>query len=177
MARRTLSTRYVYRGHVFNVRVDEAEGPTGRRTPRDVVEHPGAVVLVPVNAQGNVILVRQHRHAAGETLLELPAGTREPAEPPEETARRELQEETGYEAAELTPLGGFYSAPGFCTEYLHLFLARGLHQVGATPDADEEITIVPVPLSQIPDLIRRGEIRDAKSIAGLLRAIFLERVR
>ena len=175
--RRVLSTRYLYRGRVFNLREDEVEGPHGHPMARAVVEHPGAIVLVPVDAHGNVILVRQPRHAVGETLLELPVGTREPNETPEETARRELREETGYEAAELVPLGGFYSAPGFCNEYLHLCLARGLHLVGAAPEEDEEIAVVPIPLESVPDLVRRGEVRDAKSIAGLLRALYLEGVR
>lgn len=177
MAHRTLATRRVFRGRVISVRVDEIEGPRGQRHVREVVEHPGAVVLVPVDAYGNVILVRQPRHATGEVLLELPAGTLEPGEAPEKAARRELREETGCEAAELIPLGGFYSAPGFCTEYLWLFLARGLHLIGSAPEEDEEIEVVPTPLGRIPEMIRGGEITDAKSVAGLLRALYLEGVR
>lgn len=173
-----MTTRRVHAGRVFNLRVDEVEGSDGRRRVREVIEHPGAVVVVPLDGIGNVILVRQPRYAARETLLELPAGTLDHAgETLEEAARRELREETGYEAAEMSLVGGFYSAPGFCTEYLHLFVARGLHFVGAAPEEDEEISVVPTRVSEVAELVRRGEIKDAKSIAGLLRTIYVEGMR
>jgi ADP-ribose pyrophosphatase len=148
------------------------DGSTARRI---VLEHPGAVVIVPLDAQKNVLLVRQPRYAADrKDLLELPAGTREPGEEPIFTAHRELREETGFDAEDLIQLGGFYSAPGFCSEYLHLFVARNLFPAEADPDEDEFLSLEPTPLDRIPYLIRSGEIEDAKSIAGLLRAIYLE---
>ncbi|MDA1096707.1 MAG: NUDIX hydrolase [Chloroflexi bacterium] len=149
--------------------------PDGSEAIRVVVDHPGAVVIVPIDAAGNVLLVRQPRYAASrEALLELPAGTREPGETPHETAQRELREETGFAASEWKQLGGFFSAPGFCSEYLHLFMARNLGSAEASQDEDEFITIERTPLVRIPDLIRAGQIEDAKSIAGLLRVIYLE---
>ena len=149
--------------------------PDGSSAQRVVVEHPGAVVIVPLDGDGNVLLVRQPRYAADrKDLLELPAGTREPNEEPIMTARRELREETGFDAGELQELGGFYSAPGFCSEYLRLYLARNLAWVGSEPDEDEFVSLEPTPLKRVPQLIRSGQIEDAKSIAGLLWVIFLQ---
>ena len=172
---RRISRKPVYQGRVITMSEDQVELDDGGVVTWSTVQHPGAVVMVPVDDSGNVLLVRQPRLSAGETLLELPAGTREPDEAPEVTARRELQEEIGHDTADLSPLGGFYSAPGFCDEYLHLFIATGLRPVeGIAQDIDEDITVVPTPVTGIPDLIRRGEIKDAKSIAGLLRYLYLE---
>ena len=124
---RTLSSRELYAGRLLQLHEDRVEMPDGSTAERVVVEHPGAVVIVPLDGHGNVLLVRQPRYAANrKELLELPAGTREPNEEPEATARRELREETGFDTRDLIPLGGFYSAPGFCSEYLHLFVARDL---------------------------------------------------
>lgn len=149
--------------------------PDGSTAERLVVDHPGAIVIVPLDGHGNVLLVRQPRYAADrKELLELPAGTREPNEEPKVTARRELREETGFDTRDLIPLGGFYSAPGFCSEYLHLFVARDLFASKAEPDEDEFLSLEPTSVDEVPNLIRSGEIEDAKSIAGLLRVIFLE---
>ena len=117
--------------------------------------------------QGRVIMVKQYRHAAGEVLLELPAGTMERGEDPVATATRELQEETGFFPGELTAAGGFFSAPGFCTEFLHFFVARKLRAQRMQGDEDEEIEVVALPLDEVRRLIRIGQIKDAKSIAGL----------
>ena len=172
---KTLSSTEVYAGRVVRVHDDRVEMPDGSSAQRIVVEHPGAVVIVPLDGAGNVMLVRQPRYAADrKDLLELPAGTREPGEEPALTARRELREETGFEAGELDELGGFYSAPGFCSEYLHLYVARDLRPVGAEPDEDEFVSLEPTPLERIPELIRSGQIEDAKSIAGLLWVMFLQ---
>jgi len=149
--------------------------PDGSTAERVVVDHPGAIVIVPLDGHGNVLLVRQPRYAADrKELLELPAGTREPNEEPDVTARRELREETGFDTRDLIPLGGFYSAPGFCSEYLHLFVARDLFPSASEPDEDEFLSLEPTSLDEVSNLIRSGEIEDAKSIAGLLRVIFLE---
>ena len=118
-----IGSQEIYQGRVINLRVDEIEIKDGLNVRREVIEHPGAVVIVPVDRDGRVLWVRQHRYAAGRELLELPAGTLEHGETPETTARRELPEETGFAAGSWQKLGGFFSAPGFCSEYLHAFLA------------------------------------------------------
>ena len=170
-----LSRRAVYEGRIVTVYEDHMQLDGGREQMWTTIQHPGAVVMVPVDPDGNILLVRQPRPSARDVLLELPAGTREEGEEPDVTARRELQEEIAHDPGTMTPLGGFYSAPGFCDEFLHLFLATNLRPVeGVEPDADEEITVVPTPPSAVPDLIRSGEIRDAKSIAGLLRYLYME---
>jgi ADP-ribose pyrophosphatase len=135
---------------------------------REVIEHHGAVVIVATDEDKNVLLVSQFRHAAGRELLELPAGGIDPGETPEQTARREMQEETGYNPAKLESMGGFYSAPGYAAEFLHLFLATELLPSRLFAEDTEEIRLVRVPLKIAVEMIRKGEIEDAKSIAGLL---------
>jgi len=135
------------------------------------VEHSDCVAIVVVDEAENVILVRQHRSAAGEDLIEIPAGKVEPGESPLACAHRELREETGYLAKKVEALGGFYASPGYSTEYLHLYLATELEPVPETPDADEIMYVVRIPLASIPEMIASGEIRDAKTLVGLLRVI------
>jgi ADP-ribose pyrophosphatase len=165
---RTLSSRYVYKGHNIRLRVDDVVLPSGKETVREVIEHNGAVVIVAVDEEKNVLLVRQFRHAANKDLLEIPAGGIDPGETPEETARREMQEETGYIPAKLERLGGFYSAPGYASEYLYLFLATGLSPARLVAEDTEEIKLVRMPPGEAVELIHSGDIQDAKSIAGLL---------
>ena len=165
---RTLSSRYVYNGHNIRLRVDEVVLPSGKETVREVIEHNGAVAIVAVDIEQNILLVRQFRHAAGKELLEIPAGGIDPGETPAETARREMQEETGYVPNKLERMGGFYSAPGYASEYLHLFLATELMPARLMAEDTEEIKLVKMPLNDVVELIRNGEIQDAKSIAGLL---------
>jgi ADP-ribose pyrophosphatase len=165
---RTTDTELIYKGRIINLRLDTVELSTGRKTKREIVEHGGSVVIVAIAPEDNVILVRQFRKPVEQMLLELPAGTLEPGEEPQECARRELEEETGYLAEKWEHLGGFYSSPGFCTEYLYLFLATELRPGRPVTEA---IELVPIPLSRIPALIASGELCDAKSIAGLLRVI------
>lgn len=165
-----LRSATVHRGRLLTVRVDTVRLSSGRETAREVVVHPGAIALVPLLPDGRVILVRQWRHAAGRALLEIPAGTREPGEDPAATAARELTEETGYTAARLVPLGAFFTAPGFCTEEIHCFLALGLTAGTATPEDDEGITLDYLPLADTPAAIARGDLHDAKSIAALAMA-------
>ncbi len=168
---RTISTRRVYEGRILNLRVDSVELSGGRTSTREIIEHRGAVVIAALDGEENVLMVRQFRKPVEQELLELPAGTLESGEDPEACASRELQEETGFKADKLEKLGGFYSAPGFCTEYLHLFLATGLVASPLAGDDDEDIRVAPTPISQVPGLIASGEIRDAKSVAGLLRVL------
>ena len=165
----TISSQYVFQGRGVNVRVDKVVKASGRQTTREVVERTDAVVIVPIDAEGRVLLVRQHRHAVGQALLEVPAGVLNEGESAEDCARRELQEEVGFLPQNLTALGGFYSAPGFCSEYLHLFKATDLVPSRLYAEDTADIEVVPVSLSQIPDFIASGKIQDAKSVAGLLR--------
>lgn len=140
----------------------------GRETTREIVEHSDCVAIVAIDANDNVLLVNQFRKPAGRELLEIPAGGIDGDEDPETAVRREMQEETGYLPRKLKRLGGFYAAPGYCTEYLHLYLATDLTPSQLYAEDTESIKLVPVPLSQIPGLIESGSICDAKSIVGLL---------
>jgi ADP-ribose pyrophosphatase len=162
------SRSYVYRGRIIRLRVDTIELAKGRTTTREIVEHPGASVIVAVDDQGRVGMVRQYRSAIGRESLELPAGTREPPETPAECAARELGEELGVTAGRWYPLIEFYSSPGFCTELLSVFVATSIFPAPGEPEDDESIKREWIKLSAIPDLIARGALCDAKSIAGLL---------
>ena len=161
----------IYQGRLVSLRRDEVLLPSGRRTTREIVEHPDCVAVVAIDRENNVVLVRQFRTAAGQVLLEIPAGSIEPGEDTEECARRELEEETGYVAGEIKRIGGFYSSPGYSTEYLHLFLATDLKSGTARPDEDEIIQVVLLPLGRIRHFIVMGKVCDAKSIAGLLTVV------
>ena len=141
--------------------------PGGRETVREVVEHAACVVVVPVDSNGDVLLVRQYRYATGLSLLETPAGRVEPGESPDECAQRELQEEVGYAAGSLRSLGGFWMSPGFCTEYMHAYLALDLVPSRMEPDDDEDISVERVPLGDAGRLVRSGDIEDAKTISAL----------
>ncbi len=166
----TISSQRIYDGRVVKLRVDTVQLPGGRTARREIVEHPGAVALVALDPDGKVLLVRQYRKPVERALLEIPAGTLNPGEDPAACAARELAEETGYRPGKLVPLVGFYSAPGFCEEYLHVYLATDLSPAVAEADADESIELVRLPLAECLRLARAGEIRDAKSLIGLLAA-------
>ena len=163
----------IFDGKIIKVRVDTLLLPDGQQVSREVVVHNGAVVIVPIDQDDHVLLVRQYRHAAGESLLEAPAGTLEDSESPDDCAQRELQEEIGYASTNLRPLGGFWSSPGFCTEFLYAYLARDLVESKLSADDDEDIIVERFPVSRIPRLIRLGEIQDAKTIAALMMATYL----
>lgn len=165
-----VSSRRVYDGRIVAVRVDEVELPNGRHTVREVLEHPGAVAIVPVDDDGRVVLVRQFRYATGRSLLEIPAGTLAPGEDPVRAAERELREETGLEADHVSLLAEFYPSPGVSTEYMWVFLARGLRPAEGHLEEDEFIEVVTQPLLDVRELIDSQQIQDAKSIIGLLLA-------
>ncbi len=167
----TIATRSVFRGRIIDVRVDTIRLPTGRETTREIVEHDPSVCVVPVDAENNVLLVRQYRKPTESFLLEVPAGGIEEGEDPEASARRELQEEIGHNAEHLAELTAFWLAPGWCSEYMYAYLATGLTPAVLEPDEDEFIDVVPVPLTDIVELISSGAIRDAKSVASLLLAV------
>ncbi|MBI2853673.1 MAG: NUDIX hydrolase [Chloroflexi bacterium] len=164
----TLSTETVFSGRAFSVRVSRIRKGDGTVTTREVVEHPEVVAIVALDKEDNALLVRQHRFAVGKELLEIPAGGVEPGETPDECVRRELREETGYLPHNLKRLGGFHSAPGFCSEYLHLYLATELERSPLHASDTDEIRVERIPINKTRDLILSGEIEDAKSIAGLL---------
>ena len=163
-----VSGEVVFEGRVVGVRVDTASLPGGAIARREVVEHPPSVVVVPIDSNGDMVMVRQFRYPVGETLVEAPAGSVEDGELPEQSAQRELQEEIGYRAESLERLGSFWMSPGYCTELMHAFVARGLSPSALDPDDDENIEVVRRPLSEARALIERGEVRDAKTIAALL---------
>jgi ADP-ribose pyrophosphatase len=165
---KAISSEEVYRGRVVTVRRDMVAGANGRPHEQDVVLHPGGVVIV-AEHDGAIVFVRQYRYVVGEELLELPAGTREPDEDPAVTAARELEEETGLKAGELEKLADFYSAPGFCSELLTVYLATDLTPVAAVArDEDEQIELVRLTREQAVKAASEGRIRDAKSVAALM---------
>ena len=166
----TLRSRPLYEGRVFSLLSETVRLPNGRETTLDLIHHPGAATIVPLTADGEVLLVRQYRHATREWLLEVPAGTLAPGEAPEACARREVAEEAGVEAAELTPLGSIWTTPGFTDERIWIFLARGLTPCAQNLDEDESLTVERVPLATAAAMAESGEICDAKSICSLLRA-------
>lgn len=168
MNNRILSSEYVYKGRVIRLRVDQVELPDGHRTIREVMEHPGAAVIVPVDGEGTVHLVRQYRDAIGQQLLEVPAGKLDPGEDPADCARRELREELGLTAGKLSRLTAFYSSPGFCDEILHVFLAEELTHGEEDSDHEEFIEPEQRPLDPLPELLQ--ELRDGKSIIGVMLA-------
>lgn len=167
MPERTVSSRRAFAGRLLALRVDEVELESGRRAVREVVEHPGAVAILAFDGE-RLAMVRQWRQAAESELLEIPAGTREPGEEPLVTARRELAEECGLEATDWEEGPEFYTAPGFSTELLTLFLATGLSPVEAAAPEDEALERSWLPLGEAVAAIEAGAIRDAKSLVGIL---------
>ena len=168
MPERTVESRRPFVGRLVRVRVDEVVLDNGRRATREVLEHPGAVAMLAWDGE-RLALVRQWRHAAGRALLEVPAGTLDPGEEPATTAARELAEETELEADAWEQGPAFFTAPGFCTEYLTVFLATGLHPASDVqhPD-DEDLEVVRMTLAEALAGIDGGQIEDAKSIAAIL---------
>jgi len=169
---KTLSSQLIYDGRAVKLRIDTVKMPSGRETTREIVEHSDCVAIVAVDADDNVLMVKQFRKPVEKELLEIPAGGIEPGEDPVATVRREMREETGYLPRKVESLGGFYSTPGYCTEYLYLYLATDLIPSQLYAEDTENIRLVRVPISQISSLITSGTICDAKSIASLL--TFLE---
>lgn len=151
----------------FSVHALEVRDRQGQSRTKEVIRHPGAVVLLPVLQDGRVVMIENHRHSVGQTLLELPAGTIEIGEPPESTAGRELIEETGYHAGRLEKLHEFYSCPGICDELMHLYIATELTAGEPDREATEQIENRIVSREEISQMISRGEIRDAKTLVGL----------
>ncbi len=166
----TISSERIYEGRIINFRVDTIRLPNGKTSTREIVEHRGAVAIVPILGDDTVILVRQYRTAAGGPLLEIPAGTREPNEDITVCASRELAEEINFHPRRIYKLFESFMAPGYTSELIHTFLALDLEPVEGHTDEDEFLEIVHMPLAEAIDLIGSGEIRDGKSISGLLYA-------
>ena len=165
-----LSRDRQYDGRSIHVEKVHFRMPNGKEPTYDLVVHPGAVVILPVDGAGNVLFVKQFRLGAGCELLELPAGVLEAGEEPIETARREVREETGLAAAEIVPLGEFWLTPGYSTEYLYIFLARDLSSAPLEQDDDELIELVKIPLEQAYQMAATGGIKDGKTLAALFLA-------
>jgi ADP-ribose pyrophosphatase len=170
---RRLASRRVYEGKVLCLDVDEVEEPHGVRALREVVRHRGSAAVLPVHDDGRLVLVRQYRYAVDDSLWELPAGRLDPGEVPDEGARRELEEEVGLRAGHMEPLSVFFTTPGFCDEAIHVFRATRLSAVKARPEDDERIEVGTFTLREAREMIRRGEVREAKTLVALL----LESVR
>ncbi|MBP6965041.1 MAG: NUDIX hydrolase [Armatimonadetes bacterium] len=170
LTEKTLESQRIYDGKIVNLRVDTVELPNGRVSKREVVEHKGAVAVVPMLDHETLILVRQYRQPVGGTILEIPAGTLERGEDPFDCARRELVEEIGYFPEKLTEMFHSYLSPGYSNELLHTFLAEDLREEEVNRDSDEFLEIVRIRLSDAEEMIRSGEIVDAKSICGILLA-------
>jgi ADP-ribose pyrophosphatase len=158
----------IYNGKIFNVALEKVTLPNGVIKDREVIRHPGAAAMVPLLDDGNVVLVKQHRHAVNDYLWEIPAGTLEPHEEPVACARRELIEETGYEATNFDKLTEILPAPGYTDEHIHIFLATGLTLGEQRLEDDEILTVQPTPFDKAIEMIKTGEIQDAKTIVGLL---------
>lgn len=163
-----VASRRIFDGRVVHLRVDTVARSDGRSYDIEVVEHGGAVAMVPLDDEGNVYLIRQYRDSVREYLLEVPAGGLEPDEPPTECARRELQEEIGFYPEQLEELGSFYLAPGYSTERITLYVARGLRPARLPGDVDEDISVERLPLRRALELALTGRIKDAKTILGLI---------
>ncbi len=162
-----LARKAIFEGQVVRLYLDLVRLPNGNEAQREVVLHWGAVGMVPIDAEGRVVLVRQYRHAPGEELLEIPAGKLAEGEDPLGCAVRELKEEIGCEAERWERLAVFYTSPGFSDEKLHLFLAEGLREGKAEPEEDEFLEEVRIPLERALAMVAAGEIRDSKTVAGL----------
>ena len=169
LTERTVESRTVYQGRIVTLLVDQAELPDGKRAQREVVLHPGGVAILALVRENQVTLVQQYRYPFHQLLLELPAGKLDEGEDHRLAAARELSEETGLEAGEMTYLGCLLASPGFCTEDLHMYLARGLTRKGQHLDEDEFLDVVTMPFEELVGQVMDGTITDAKTVAATLK--------
>lgn len=165
-----LKSEPLFQGRAFKIRRDTLKTPDGNETKFDIVEHGGSVTIIPIDADGNILFVRQYRHAAGKDLLELPAGTRDGDEAYESCAAREIREETGMAASKLERIGDFYLAPGYSTEFMAVFLATELSHDPLEADDDEFLQVEKISVKEAIQMAERGEMPDAKSLAALFLA-------
>lgn len=165
---KTVSTQRIHEGRIINLREDTVLLPSGRQAKREIVEHKGAVCVVPVLPDGRIVMVRQYRKPAEAALLEVPAGGLEPNESPEECARRELMEECSYQAGTMTPLYQAFLAPGYSTELMYAFVAENLTPGSLDPDEDENVEVEIYSLDELLPMIDDGRLADAKTLAAVL---------
>lgn len=165
-----LHSKPIYQGRIFSLEIVDARMPNGIVRDFDLVRHPGAVVILPLDDQGRIWFVRQYRLGADRVLLELPAGLLAPGEEPADCAAREVREETGMAAGKIERMGGFFLAPGYSSEYLHIFIARDLYPDRLPGDDDEFLQAEPVPVQQAYVMAKAGQIEDGKTLATLLLA-------
>jgi len=168
LAEETLSSEVIFEGRILKLRVDTVRTIDGRKSTREVVEHDACITVIPVDVDDNILLVRQYRRAVDKELLELPAGGIDRGEDIDAAVVREMREETGFRPRKVERLCGFYSTPGFCDEYLYLYLAEDLIEDPLSAEDTPGIEVVRMPVSKVRDLITSGEIEDSKTIAGLL---------
>ncbi len=167
-AETTVTSEYLYRGRVVNLRIDTVRLPNGKTTKREIIEHRGAVAILPLDQAGRIAFVRQFRKPIDRAILEIPAGTLDPSEDVQTCLHRELREETGLVAGKVEHLAGYYSAVGFCTEFIEVYLATDLRQEQTGPDEDEFVEVIWLPLAEAYRMVERGEIVDGKTLVGLL---------
>ena len=165
---KTINSKEVYTGRIIKVREDQVLLSNGNQAEREIVMHPGGVTVIAIADDDSILLVQQYRKPAEESLFELPAGKLEIGEDPLESAKRELIEETGYQAGKIDHLFTFYTSPGFCDEVIHLYIARNLKDVGVNPDQDEILENHSIKKEDIIEMIKTGKIKDSKTIIGLL---------
>jgi ADP-ribose pyrophosphatase len=174
LTEKLVESKPIYDGRIVHLYVDTVELPNGKQAQREIVRHTGAVAVVPIDSDGNVVMVRQYRHAAGRVLLEIPAGTINPGEDPDLCAGRELQEEAGYKPGKLQKIGGIFVAPGYSTEYIHLYLATELVESRLEMDDDEFLEVERLSFPELINKISAGEITDGKTISAVLLARALQ---
>lgn len=166
-----MARKHIFKGRVIDVGTEDVTLPSGVTVTLDVIKHPGASLVVPIDAEGRILMIKQWRHCAGGWLWECPAGTLNPGETPEQCARREVTEEAGVVAGKLDHAGFIFTAPGFCDEKIHIWIATELTAAPEHHDDDEVITEVkPIHLEECLAMAARGEIHDAKTLCGLLHA-------
>ncbi len=169
MQEHIIETQHIYSGRLIHLDSHRVQLPDGNESVREIIQHPGAVAIVALDEAQNIYLIRQFRFGADRILYEIPAGILEPDEIPANAAIRELQEEIGYKPTNIKPLGGIFVAPGYTTEYIHLFIATELVPDALERDVDEFIEVVPTPLIHALAMVENGEIVDSKTVVGILR--------
>ena len=162
-----ISSQEIFQGKIINLRIDTVQLPNGKEATREVVEHPGAVAVVAINETNEIVLIRQYRAAIDEVIIEIPAGKLELGEDPLICAKRELEEETGYQAGQWEKVFTFYTTPGFSDEKMYLYLAKDIKILEQSLDEDEFVEIFYMPISQAISDCRNGQIKDAKTILGI----------
>ena len=165
-----IKSETIMQGRVFKIRRDYLKTPDGLETKLEIIEHGGSVIIIPIDYEGDMLLVRQYRHATGQDMLELPAGTRDGDESYDGCAAREIREETGMEAGKLEKIGEFYLAPGYSTEFMVVFLATDLKHNPLDPDEDEVLSVEKIPINKVLEMAEIGKVQDAKSLAALFLA-------